>query len=236
MATVKCGAYTRPQTFKPPGASAGLDAFYKAEAWQFWASAEAVKLEVGNWIANAQAILSAPAYTYFYEKFQKMRADFDVEWPKVKGYSDRATFWCKYIGRGMEWDTQFKLLRTELKSAIDTAEASVRLENKKAGTEAAKEQAQKENTAAKKRERRESTSNAVETAGGNTNVAAANLAQGGQTAGSVGGMSPLDIALWIGGGVVALGILWTFLPESKGGTPPAVATAGLGRFGRRRRR
>lgn len=227
MATVKCGTYVRPDTFKLPGAPAGLDGFYKTEAWQFWVPAEVVKLEVGNWVANAQGVLAPVDYSYFYEKFQKMRADFDAEWPKVKGYSDRATFWCKYISRGMQWDTQFRALRAELKDAIDRTEAAIRQKNV-----TPQEQVKQESTKPAVKERQEKTQAAVEKAAGNTEVAAQELVKQKVAAGTVGGgMAPLDIALWIGGGVVALGLIWSLMPANTGG-----ATAGLGRFGRSRRR
>lgn len=237
-----CGAYTRTtENFVGKGKTFGLNepegTFTKAEAWPYWTSAEVVKLEVGKWVANAKVILPADRYAYFYEMFQRMRADFDKEWVTVKSYSDSLTRWCNYIKRGMEWDTQFKLLKAEMRKALDTAEASARApvpatkETVSAGTSEAK----KENKPAKRKERREETEVVLKETGGNTSVAAEKLAQAGSTAGTIAGPSPIDIALWVGGGVLALGILWSFMPESKSSPPPAVATAGLGRWGRRRR-
>lgn len=270
--SIKCGAYVRPNNFQPPSNRGGFDAFFKTEAWPYWSNAERVKLEVGLYFDAAQRILSADQYSYFYSKFQKMRADFDKEWVTVKGYSDTATFWCKYITRGIQWDTQFRALRQEMKNSIQTAEQKARYEaqsaaattaatssttastkpaadaapaEKKEAETKAKAAVKKESTPAKKKGRKKKTEAAVEAAGGNTEVAAQALVKSGEPAGTVSSISPLDIALWVGGGVLALGILWTFLPQTKPAVvekvldkvlpTPGTATAGLGSFGRYRR-
>jgi hypothetical protein len=270
--SIKCGAYVRPNTFQPPG-KGGLDAFFKTEAWPYWASAEKVKLEVGLYFDAAQRILSADKYSYFYAKFQRMRADFDKEWVTVKGYSDTLTFWCTYIKRGIEWDTQFRALRQEMKNAIQTAEQQAKYEasqssaassssssttaskpetksaaeaspaEKKAAETKAKDGVKEESTKAKNKNRRNKTDAAAEAAGGNTEKAAQDLVKGGEPAGTVAGPTALDIALWVGGGILALGVLWTFLPETKPAVVekvmdkvlPTTGTAGFGSFGRYRR-
>lgn len=274
--SIKCGAYVRPNTFQPPGKS-GLDAFFKTEAWPYWSNAEKVKLEVGLYFDAAQRILSADKYSYFYAKFQKMRADFDKEWVTVKGYSDTLTFWCTYIKRGIEWDTQFRALRQEMKNAIQTAEQNRAYEasqssaatssssssstpaskpetkpaaeatpaEKKAAEAKAKAASKQESTRAKNKSRQSKTEAAAEAAGGNTEAAAQNLVKSGEPAGTIAGPSALDIALWVGGGVLALGLLWTFLPQTKPAVvekvmdkvlpTPGTSTAGLGSFGRYRR-
>ena len=236
-----CGTYTRTtENFNPKGLTFGLSesegTFTKAEAWPYWSSAEAVKLEVGTWVDNSQVLLPADRYAYFYEMFQRMRADFDKEWVAVKGYRDSLTRWCKYIKRGMEWDTQFKLLRAEMRAALDAAEAAARASapapaSKEVVAKAEKAAAEK-NKPAKRKERREDTEVALKETGGNTSAAAEKLTQTGGTAGSIAPLDPLTISLWVGGGILALGLLWSFLPESGRGSSGPIA--GLG--GRRSRR
>ena len=264
MAGETCAGYVRSSSFTPwKGELPGNDGFYKSEAWPYWVSALNVKLQVGSFFSAAQSILSASEYASFNARFQKMRADFDSRYKAVEGYGN-FTSWCKYLKEGMTWDTQFKLLRTEMSSAIKAAESASKASSaaadltsggktaitappaeKKAAEEKAKVEVKKESAPAKKKGRKEKTEAAVNTARGNTDVAAQTLAASGQTAGTVSSISPLDIALWVGGGVLALGVLWTFLPQTKPAVvekvldkvlpTPGTATAGLGSFGRYRR-
>lgn len=264
MAGETCAGYVRSSSFTPwKGELTGNDGFYKSEAWPYWVSALNVKLQVGSFFAAAQSILSSTQYADFNARFQKMRADFDKRYKAVEGYGN-FTSWCKYLKEGMNWDTQFKLLRTEMTSAIKAAETAFKASStavdsilapktaatappaeKKAAETKATTATKKASTPAKKTARKKTTETAVNTARGNTDVAAQTLAASGQTAGTVSGVSPLDIALWVGGGVLALGILWTFLPQTKPAVvekvmdkvlpTPGTATAGLGSFGRYRR-